>query len=92
MLVVSEEAVEREREVGVEAGQEDEEGRDEVVDGGGARVRAGPDGHQVDDGHDGAGQVGAEDDGPRVAEGQLSRKPVHSVLVDAVHHCKNNMV
>ena len=44
-------------EVGVEAGEEDEERRDEVVDGGSARVRRQRDRNQVDDGHDGPTQI-----------------------------------
>ena len=44
-------------EVSVEAGEEDEEGRDEVVDGGGARVGRQRDRDQVDHGHDGPTQI-----------------------------------
>ena len=44
-------------EVSVEACEEDEECRDEVVDGGGARVRRQRDRYKVDHGHDGPTQI-----------------------------------
>ena len=49
--------VQWQREVGVETSEEDEEGRDEVVDGGGARVRRQRDRNQVDHRHDGPTQI-----------------------------------
>ena len=78
--------VQRQRKVGVETRQENEERRDEVVDGGRPGVRRHVDGHQVDDGHDGAAQVGAQDHGASVLEGQLGGQAIDGVLVHAVHH------
>ena len=49
--------IEREGEVGVEAGEEHEEGSDEVIDGGGARVGRHEDADNVDQSHDRPAQV-----------------------------------
>ena len=56
--------VQRQRKVGVEARQEYEQGGDEVVDCGRPGVGRQPDGYQVNDGHDGAAEVGAQHHGP----------------------------
>ena len=49
--------IEGQSKVGIKTGQEHEEGSDEVVDGGGPRVRREADAQQVDQGHNGTAQV-----------------------------------